>query len=477
MCAAAVLGVSAVLAGPSGAALASTGQQTSVGQNAAGAVQNADNDDKKTAKKKPSKKSAKKKKAKKKKPARPTKPTCTNVGKPGSDVSAVPWQQKWISPERLAPLANGSGQVVAIVDSGVDIGNRQLKGRVQSGYDVTRGGGVLGGYADCLPHGTGVASMIVADQVDTAGFRGIAPQAEIMPVRVTLAVPATGPGGTEGTNPARVAKGIIWAAQNGATVIEVSSSFRGDDADKNLKKAVQFALRRGIPVVAAVGDIHNADLPSDPLTYPAAYPGVIGVGSLAQDFTVAGTSAVSSAVDVVAPGEAVIASALAGGQQQYSGTSLAAGVVAGTVALVRQTSPSMTPDEIAKRLVATADPMPAGASGLAYGAGLINPYRAITERASVASAQQIAGAAVPTVDPVAVRTEKAREHAQGLAFKLAGLVVGLVVLLAIIALALPRGRRRSWVPGRAEPAATTRPRPEIPLEEESPFALPETNRG
>ncbi|MBT0768123.1 S8 family serine peptidase [Kineosporia sp. J2-2] len=416
-------------------------------------------------------KSSKKKTKKKAKP-RATKPDCGRAEAGAADsIPGVPWQQKWLSPERLGPLATGYGQVVAVVDSGVNDEHEQLKGHVQSGYDTVRG--TLGGNEDCVSHGSGVAGLIVAAKVGSVGLRGIAPGAQIMPVRVTNAAPASGPDSSEKTTPAKVAAGIRWAAKNGATVIEVSSAF---GYDGGLCGATKYAVGKGIPVVAAVGDLHDATLSVDPATYPAACDDVIGVGSVSENFTVSSSSVANGTVDLVAPGDGVISTNRIAGQQSYDGTSLAAGLVAGAAALVRQTGPGLTPGQIADRLAATADPVPGGQLSISYGAGLVNPYRALTERAAAAAPVHIDGVAAPTVDVVAERIESARDHGRVTAVAVATGVLGTALLLVVLALCLPRGRGRGWKPGRAAPVRSTPAQPVLP-DEESPFALPEAQRG
>ncbi|GAB3238697.1 S8 family serine peptidase [Kineosporia babensis] len=430
-------------------------------------------DDTKSAADSPKKSSSKKAKTKRKKPkpAVITRPSCgANAAPAGTVVREVPWQQLWLSPERLAPLANGSGQTVAVVDTGVSSEHEQLKGKVQPGYDELRG--KPGGHADCQSHGTAVAGLIAADKQGSIGLRGIAPEAEIMPIRVTEVLPASSAGALERTDPAKVAKGIRRAAGRGASVIQVSSAFTAPGA---LCEASAFALKKGIPVVAAVGDLRNSALVQDAATYPAACEGVIGVGSVGPDFLLAGSSAVNEAVDLVAPGDEVVSTARVSGQQSFRGTSLASGVVAGAVALVRQTDPDLKPAEIAKRLTATADPVPAGEQTLGYGAGLVNPYRAVTEQASATEPQPIAGAAARVVDPVADRIEAAQASGRKNAAVLAAAAIAMVLLLGVLAAAVPRGHRRSWRPGRSAPATekpTGRSADEEPL-----FTLPEVYRS
>jgi membrane-anchored mycosin MYCP len=108
---------------------------------------------------------------------------CASPPEPARPVAATPWPQQRYAPERLTPLADGAGVVVAVIDSGVDRGHPQLAGRVLDGADFLEPGG--DGTRDCAGHGTGVASLIAATARPGVGFRGLAPAARILPVRVS----------------------------------------------------------------------------------------------------------------------------------------------------------------------------------------------------------------------------------------------------------------------------------------------------
>ena len=109
-------------------------------------------------------------------PARPHSPP-SGRSRPG------PGHSNGTTPARLAPLATGAGVTVAVVDSGVDRVHPQLAGRVLAGADLLDPGG--DGGRDCAGHGTGVASIIAAAPRPDVAFRGLAPGARILPVRVS----------------------------------------------------------------------------------------------------------------------------------------------------------------------------------------------------------------------------------------------------------------------------------------------------
>jgi subtilisin family serine protease len=159
---------------------------------------------------------------------------------------------------------------------------------------------------------------------------------------------------------ADVIEGIVWAAQNGADVINMSLG--GPDADFSAK-AIEFAQSRGVVVIAAAGN-EGVNTPM----YPAALPGVVSVAALDSDGSLASYSNYGDTVDIGAPGTNIL-STLPGGYTDLSGTSMAAPHVAGVAALIRGYSPSAN---VAEVLVNTAV-----ASGRQFGAGTLAADRAL----------------------------------------------------------------------------------------------------
>jgi membrane-anchored mycosin MYCP len=317
-----------------------------------------------------------------------------------SDPAAVPWAVAASGVDGLAGVADGSGQTVAVIDSGVSPLST-FGGRVLRGHDLL---GATDGRTDCVGHGTAVASIITAASTTELGFRGLAPGVRILPVRVSEAeLVGDQPSGAT-TTAAGLGAAIRWAVAHGADILNISVVVGTDD--HTLRVAVADAVNHGVLVVASVGNSHNATGP-DPTPYPAAYPGVIGVGSVDATGARSAESEVGPFLDVVAPGGDVTA-ADSTGVATFSGTSFAVPYVAATVALIRQEFPKLSPDQIADRLYATTDPPPLDASPREYGHGIVDPYRAVagalpgpTGRAtpSPSTAPPVAGAAAgPAAD-------------------------------------------------------------------------------
>jgi membrane-anchored mycosin MYCP len=371
------------------------------------------------------------------------KPACSSLPPAGRVFAEPPWAQQRFGLERLLPFADGSGVTVAVIDSGVDRGHPQLRGRVRSGADFLDRSG--DGLLDCKGHGTGVASLIAAAPRDGVQFRGVAPGARILPVRVSERdnLDRKDPG--DAVTPAELGQAIRWAVQHGAKVINLSLVLDRDTSE--VRSAIRYAVAKDVVVVAAAG---NSGQQNNPRPYPAAYDGVLGVGAIGPDGLRASFSQVGPYVDVVAPGEGVIMAAVGGGYAVDRGTSYAAPFVAATAALVRDYWPTMSAKEVVRRIVATADPAAGGRQSEAYGAGVVNPYRAVTEKVAQEAPERLAPLPVDRDDPAAValreRAAASRQRALTLAAGGAALA-GLAVLLAVV---IPRGIRRRW--RSAEPA-------------------------
>ena len=229
--------------------------------------------------------------------------------------------------------------------------------------------------------------------------------------------------------------------RRGAKVINLSLTAQTDDPE--VRVAIAQAVSNGIVLVAAVGNHHGDG--TDPPSYPAAYPHVIGVGAIGPDGNRAQTSQVGDYVDLVAPGAGILTAAPGHGYHQLDGTSFAAPFVAATAALLLQHHPGLTPDQVAERLRATADPAPGGPSSREYGAGVVNPYRAVTELAG--GPPRLAGPlATHSADADALADSRRSALLRRHSLQIATAVAAIVAIVVLGAMVLPRGRRRRWRP-------------------------------
>ncbi len=277
-------------------------------------------------------------------------------------------------------LATGKGVTVAVVDSGVDPGNAHLGKAVLPGTSFVPGDPT--GREDVLGHGTGIAGIVAARYVEGSALIGVAPAAKILPVRVFQnespdSEPVPFPPDT-----AKMAQGIRWAVQHGADVINVSMSTRPtDDALPQLKAALELAHRKDVVVVASGGN-QTADEAFTQVRYPAGGQGVIGVAASNASGAVDDWSIHGSQNDVAAPGANVLIAyhangdCLAGQDRPY--TSWAAGFVSGLAAQLRERFPDESADQIAYRIMASADRPRMSERNDVDGWGEIRPYAALT---------------------------------------------------------------------------------------------------
>jgi len=380
----------------------------------------------------------------------------------GTKIMAEPWPQKMLAPDRAWPFATGTGITVAVLDSGVDPTVPKLKGHVESSKNYLTDGSSPD--TDCVGHGTEVAGIIAAQSDQVVGFFGVAPGVKILPVEVSeREVMANGKPGGDTATPEQLAEAITYAVDHHADIINMSLVMY--DEDPQVKAAIADAERRNVLVVAAVGnDAENGN----PTPYPAAYPGVLGVGAIDSTGTRASDSQHGKYVDVVAPGVQVITTAREHGEVRVNGTSFATPFVSGVAALVRERYPTLSAAQVADRIMATADPASGPASE--YGHGIVDPYRAVTEPMATGSPRALPAMHDAASDRAAAARAASDRAATGLAVRVTAGVLVVAAVVAFLAFAVPRGRRRGWVP-RLE-VARPPPPPADPAPADSLFALP-----
>jgi membrane-anchored mycosin MYCP len=386
-------------------------------------------------------------------PCRSADPAAAGAGRPQFPLASL---------RTLWRLADGAGQTVAVIDTGV--ARHRLLPKLLPGGDYVSNGD---GTEDCDAHGTFVAGIIGAAPVDD--FAGIAPAAAILTIRQSSVVFRRTGEASDGVGDVRtLAAAVRTAADAGATVINVSTvacaAAEPSIADEALGAALAYAVDvKNVVVVTAAGntggdggcDGQNPTIGGTPdwdgvsvAASPSWYDDyVLTVGSVDRDgrpsaFTLAGPW-----VDVAAPGEDVVSLAPDGdgltnvvpgapGETPLSGTSYAAPVVAGVAALVRSRSPELTARQVMQRIEDTALRPSSGWNPL-VGHGVVDALAAVS-----------AGSAPPVpASPVAIPGQAARSApaagTRGVA--LAGAAVCIAVASATIL--LPRNRS-AWGGGR-----------------------------
>jgi hypothetical protein len=268
------------------------------------------------------------------------------------------------APERLHlleahKLATGSRVLVAVIDSGIDASHPDLAGAVVKSFDAVE---AAGGNGTSHAHGTGMAGAIAARRA----VLGTAPRVGVLAVRAFDPRALNGEGTTF-----NIIKGIDWAVENGARVINMS--FAGP-ADPRLSDVLARASKRGIVLVAAAG---NAG-PNSPPLYPAADRNVIAVTATDIDDKLYTGANRGNHIAMAAPGVNVLVPAPGGIYQFTTGTSVAAAHVSGVAALLLERNPRLTPTEVRRILTRTARSLGPRERARDFGAGLVNAFQAVS---------------------------------------------------------------------------------------------------
>ncbi|MEV0195370.1 S8 family serine peptidase [Nonomuraea sp. NPDC050691] len=281
----------------------------------------------------------------------------------------------------------GGGVTVAVLDSGVDPLHRDLAGSVTVGKDFTKGANPPG-VRPLRLHGTYMASLIAGHGHGPGGSRGVigvAPEAEILSVRVILEDEERGfrVFNTDPRFEDVMARGIRYAVDRGADVINLSLSKELPSREE--RAAIRYAIAKGVVLVAAAGN-DGARRPgrAAPYSYPAAFPGVVAVGATDRRLRRATFSNGNSSVVVAAPGVDIMG---AGPGDQYwvgRGTSQATALVSGVAALIKARHPRMSPPLVARALAVSATDRPPGGYDTGTGFGVVNARRALAEAGRLA---------------------------------------------------------------------------------------------
>ncbi|MDO9377969.1 MAG: S8 family serine peptidase [Nocardioidaceae bacterium] len=284
----------------------------------------------------------------------------------------------------LTRRSTGKGITVAVIDTGIArVEGLDAPGKVVNGPDLSFDGQRAGTrYADGFGHGTHMAGIIAGRDASSTGFTGVAPDAQLLNMKVGAADGAA--------DPSQVIAALDWVVAHrrdrGMNVRVVNLAYGTQSVQPwqvdPLARAVENAWNAGIVVVAAAGN-DGLDAPS--LLMPAVDPHVLAVGAVdhvgtasTADDVVADFSNGGSATrrpDVIAPGRSIVSLRVPGSYIDTfhpegrvagdatgrffrgSGTSQATAVTAGEVALLLQARPSLTPDQVKALLRATADPL------------------------------------------------------------------------------------------------------------------------
>jgi thermitase len=276
------------------------------------------------------------------------------------DFAALQWGlQKIRAPEAWA-RTKGNANVLAVIDSGVQLDHPDLQAKIVAGYNfITPGTPPDDDYG----HGTHVAGIAAARTNNGIGIAGVSWNARIMPLKMLDA----GGGGTTYD----LARAIKYAAQHNARVANMSlGGYSGDDRCwQAVQVAADYAHARGVVLVAAAGNYGT----NEPF-FPAACSHVIAVAATDENDQHPYFSNYGNWIDIAAPGTNIWSTYPPNSYTYLYGTSMATPFVAGVAMLVETVAPRLSPDGVELQLKHSVDQI---GSRLYFGAGRVNAARAV----------------------------------------------------------------------------------------------------
>ncbi len=310
------------------------------------------------------------------------------VAAPAS-ADVVRQRQMWVLNALNVPAAwrvsQGRGVIVAVIDSGVDPTVSDLSGSVITGPDLT---GVHTPPSDLNwgAHGTWMASLIAGHghgEGGQDGVLGVAPRARVLSIRVITDRSDPGYSAYQDEPPGRgqheLASAIRYAVGHKAKVISMSLGY--NEPSLVVRRALQFALSRNVVVVASSGNSGDAEESHGhghaPYSFPADYPGVIGVAAIGRSGQPAYFSSDNLSVQVAAPGVGVPAQGRGSQYWVVSGTSPACALTAGVAALIKARYPGLTAPQVRRAIAKSASHRPPGGYDDQIGFGTVDAAAAL----------------------------------------------------------------------------------------------------
>lgn len=267
------------------------------------------------------------------------------------------WSLKKINMEKAWDITKGSSDItVAVIDGGLQSDHPDLKGNVLPSYNAVTGGKTI--TAD--EHGTHVAGIIAAS-LNKLGITGIAPNVKILPIDVFEGKEA---------NAYEVADAIIYAADHGANVINLSLSTT--NYAQVMEEAIHYARSKGIVAVASAGN-DGSDVPE----YPAALDSVISVSSTNSQDAHSNFSNYGPEIDISAPGEGIYSTVTGSKYRTMNGTSMAAPAISGTAALILSKNPLLSADKVTSILMKSTIDLGEKGKDILFGNGRIDVDKAM----------------------------------------------------------------------------------------------------
>jgi subtilisin family serine protease len=269
---------------------------------------------------------------------------------------------------------DGSGVTIAVIDTGIDSSHPDLQGTVIDGVDFSTVGVPNGtsGVGTSAFHGTMVASLIAGQGSAESGVIGIAPKADLLAISIGLGVPGS-------NTDEQIAQAVIWAVDHDADIINLSLTRNSQTWPRSWDEAFTYAFENDVLVVAAAGN--RTDQSSRP-SAPATIPGVVSVGGVTKTQEPAEASTAGLGVAISAPAEDLLGAYPDEGYRVWDGSSAAAPLVSGLLALMKQEDPKASANDLIERLLSSATDLGESGYDANYGHGVINPVVALSSKAT-----------------------------------------------------------------------------------------------
>lgn len=292
-----------------------------------------------------------------------------------ANADAIRDKEYWLSNYGFTQawkITKGAGVKVAVIDTGIDSTHPDLVNAVSLGVDIS----TLNAYVEQTPvqdfgfHGTMVASLLAGrGHGKNIGVIGTAPEAELISVAMRFDIETP-------TTDQQIASAIHYAVDAGAKVINLSLTRNSKDWPALWDEAFQYAFDHDVVVVAAAGNRAGG---TEQVGAPATIPGVLVVAGVDRNAQVSNQASTEGLTIAVAAPATDLVSAYPGGEYKiWSGTSGAAPIVSGLVALVRAKYPNLDANNVINRVISTATKMDDEPYSNQFGYGLIDPVGALT---------------------------------------------------------------------------------------------------
>jgi subtilisin family serine protease len=279
----------------------------------------------------------------------------------GSPIISQEYALPLLGVQRAQSVVRGRDVLIGIVDTGIDLAHPDLRGAVAVSQNLIDAPSAMSPGE----HGTAIAGIIAARGTD-GGVVGIAPESKLV---VIEACAPRSSGSAEAVCTAdHVARGIDLAVHSGVQILNLS--FGGPLNTVVDRMVLQAILVHHVVVVAAAGN----NGPHGPLMYPAALPGVIAVGATDNRDMLDAHSNLGPDVSLLAPGVDVMTTLPQDRYAFVSGTSYAAAVTSGALALLMEAAGHANPSEAVAALRGGADPIQVSGERL----GRVNVCRALS---------------------------------------------------------------------------------------------------